>query len=248
MMYPIILCVLAGLSTAVGALLVVMQKKRITDSKIALFQGFAAGVMLTISVFDLLPESFIGYYSFMNSEDALKSVFSLFILGWIIGSLFIKLVVPTKSDENLVNRLTLITILVMALHNIPEGMLTMFVSSSDINMGMRVSFAVALHNFPEGISIAAPILYLTGSKRKAFNRSLLVGIIEPVAGIFLYLLLKDIVNEGFINGLMPIIAGIMCQASIIELIPNGMKISRNTHIIYGIILGVFIMSIGILAF
>lgn len=54
MYYPFLLCALAGLSTSLGAVFVILGGG-INDDKMSFYEGFAAGVMLAVSRFDLIP-------------------------------------------------------------------------------------------------------------------------------------------------------------------------------------------------
>jgi zinc transporter, ZIP family len=45
----------------------------------------------------------------------------------------------------------------------------------DPAVGVAIAVAVAIHNIPEGIAVSVPIYYATGSRRKAFFYSFLVG-------------------------------------------------------------------------
>src|SRR5690606_34321461 len=83
-------------------------------------------------------------------------------------------------DAAHLRRIGLLTALVVALHNVPEGVATFFAALSDLEVGVAIVVAIALHNVPEGISVAVPIYYATGSRRKAFWISFLSGVAEPV--------------------------------------------------------------------
>lgn len=252
MLYPILICTLAGLSTAVGALVVILSGN-ISKEKMAISQGFAAGVMLAVSLADLMPESFGKYYVYMNAMTAFKAVASLFFWGWIAGTAISAITVPdnlkdTDSTLSSARRMALLTTLVMVLHNLPEGMLTMFTSAGDISFGLKMALAVALHNLPEGMAIASPVLYVTNNKSKAFLQAFMAGMAEPAGGVLSYILLQGFITPAFLNGFMPVVAGVMCQTAVCELIPNSIKISNIKHTIYGIITGIMVMSIGLLLF
>ncbi len=252
MVYPFLMCAMAGLSTGLGGLVVILAGG-VDDRKMAFSQGFAAGVMLAVSFMDLLPETFENYYAYMPVMTAAKAVLSLFFCGWVAGTAITGMVVkdrPSAESETAftVRRTAVITMLVMILHNLPEGMLTVFTSAYDARFGARIAMAVALHNRPEGMAVASPVLYLTHSRRKAFLYSLGTGMAELFGGVTAYILLKNIVTPAFLNGLMPVIAGIMCQAALCEMIPAGEKISDIHHTLYGIIGGIIIMSIGLFVF
>jgi len=252
MLYPVLLCTCAGLSTAMGGLFVALSGN-VDNRKMSFSQGFAAGVMVTVSLADLMKESFLNYYTYMPALMAAKAVLSLFFCGWIAGGAFNSFTDTGEikgENENIytARRMAFITTAVMVVHNLPEGMLTMFTSAENLSFGFEIALAVALHNFPEGMAIASPVLYVTGSRRKAVGQSFLAGMAEPAGGILAYLLLSDFVSRAFLNGLIPVIAGIMCQASVCEMIPAGARLSNIKHTICGIIAGTAIMSIGLMAF
>ncbi len=250
MFYPVLMCTLAGMATAVGGLIVVMGGV-IDNKKMSLSQGFAAGVMLAVSVMDLMPESFGHYNVYMPFATALKAVLSLFFTGRVIGGAIEGVALPkTVTDENeaVVKRMAVITTAVMVIHNLPEGVLTMFTSARDARFGARMAFAVALHNLPEGLAIASPVYYVTKSKFRAFMLTFLAGMAELFGGAVAYILLKDFITPDFLNGLMPIIAGIMCQAAVAELIPAGVKLSNFKHTLYGILCGIILIAIGLFMF
>lgn len=249
MLYPFAVCAFAGLSTGLGGLLAACVPD-IDGQKMSFSQGFAAGVMLEVSFFDLLPQTYLTYYEYMPVMTAAKAVLSLFFCGWVAGTAITGMAekVPDTADNlitHTLRRTAFITILVMVIHNLPEGMLTVFTSAHDVQAGARIGLAVALHNMPEGLAVAAPVLYITHSRMKAFLYSLATGMAELTGGVAAYLLLKDVITPAFLNGIMPVIAGIMCQAAICEMIPAGQKISDIHHTIYGIITGIVIMSIGL---
>ncbi len=252
MFYPVIVCTFAGLATALGGVFIIINGG-ITEKGLSVSQGFAAGVMLAVSALDLIPESYSVYYTYMPALTAFKAVASLFAAGWIIGGLVSSVALPTRPyTENdtlsTVRRMALITMAVMVIHNLPEGMLTIFTSSADISMGLKMAVAVALHNIPEGMAIASPLLYTTGSRTKAFLWSLAAGMAEPLGGILAYTLLKNIITPAFLNGFMPMVAGVMCQAAICELVPTAAKLSNIKHTFYGIITGIAVMAIGLFMF
>lgn len=251
MLYPLIMCALAGLSTGIGGLIVAFTGIP-DDRKMAFSQGFAAGVMLAVSVMDLLPETFATYYVYMPFVTAIKAVLALFFCGWTAGAATASMVIKDNAADSdivhTVRRTAAITIMVMVMHNLPEGILTVFSSSHSMEKGIKITMAVALHNLPEGIAVASPVLYLTGKSVKAFAYSLLTGMAELAGGVTAYFLLKGIMTPALLNGIMPVVAGVMCQAAICEMIPAGGKISDFQHTLYGIITGILAMSIGLFMF
>lgn len=251
-MHPVIMCALAGFSTGLGALPVVANGG-ITNSKMSFYQGFAAGVMLTVSVADLIPHSAGYYMGYLRRDTALFCTASLVLCGWIIGAMAGSLCDVTETDirddtKRAAYRLSVLTTFIMVLHNLPEGMLTIFTSARDAQLGLRVTAAVALHNIPEGMAIAAPVLYVTGSKIRAVAQSIAAGMAELAGGLLAYLVFKSNINPAFLNGLMPVIAGIMCRTAATELIPAAARLSNIKHTVRGIMAGILVMLAGIFAF
>ncbi len=247
MLYSIFLCTFASLSTAIGGLIVVLLKK-ISDKTMAISQGFAAGVMLAVSFVDMLPECYNNSIKYMTKDYVITGIIVLFIVGWIIGIFVEDLVVPEKTEQTeqmyTAKKLSLITTAVIVLHNLPEGVLTIFSGMNNQRFGLSMAMAIALHNLPEGIAVAAPVMYLTNSKMKAFIQSLLTGLAELFGGLLALILLHRFISESFINGLLAIIAGIMAQASVCQLIPTGAKFTQFKDVFIGILLGVIVMCLG----
>lgn len=247
MLYSIFLCTFASLSTAIGGLIVVLLKK-ISDKTMAISQGFAAGVMLAVSFVDMLPECYNNSIKYMTKDYVITGIIVLFIVGWIIGIFVEDLVVPEKTEQTeqmyTAKKLSLITTAVIVLHNLPEGVLTIFSGMNNQRFGLSMAMAIALHNLPEGIAVAAPVMYLTNSKMKAFMQSLLTGLAELFGGLLALILLHRFISESFINGLLAIIAGIMAQASVCQLIPTGAKFTQFKDVFIGILLGVIVMCLG----
>ncbi len=83
--------------------------------------------------------------------------------------------------------------IVLILHNLPEGIATFLSSYHNTSLGIKLSIAIMLHNIPEGISIAVPIYYATKNrKKKAIKATLLSGLSEPVGALLAFVFLKKI--------------------------------------------------------
>ena len=159
MFYPLLISSIAGISTAIGAVIIICSKN-ITDNQMGLSQGFAAGVMLAVSVLDILPESYENYFVYINEFNAAKAVGVLFVAGVIMGWAVCGVALPDtavdRSDKTAsAKRMALVTTAVMVFHNMPEGVLTFFSAAKDLTMGAKMALAVALHNVPEGMTSGA---------------------------------------------------------------------------------------------
>lgn len=138
--------------------------------------------------------------------------------------------------------------LAIILHNIPEGIATFLSTENNISLGLSLAIAITLHNIPEGISISVPIYYAKKSKIKAFTYTLIAGLSEPLGALIAYLFLKNIVNDTLMGILMALIAGIMLQIAIYELLPTSLNYKNKKTTIKYFILGIIFMTINHLLF
>ena len=244
-MYAFLLSSIAGFSTLIGFLFIFINKNRVGVISKAL--GFASGVMLTISIIDLIPNSLdliIKEYKFIYT---LILVLSGFFIGVILSSIIDSNVEKSSKQSSKLYKLGIITMLVIMMHNIPEGIATYITSTQNISLGITLTIAIALHNIPEGISISIPIYYSTNSKLKAFIYTLISGLSEPIGAIIAYIFLAKFVNNTILGIIYSVIAGMMVNISINELYKESVNYDKKSTFLYFVI-GSFIMIINHLLF
>ena len=244
-MYAFLLSFIAGISTLIGFLFIFIKKDR--EGVISKALGFASGVMITISLIDLIPNSLdliIKNYKFIR---AIFLVLIGFLIGIIISSIIDLKVGEVSKKENKLYKLGIITMLVIMMHNIPEGIATFITTTNDIKLGIVLTIAIALHNIPEGISISIPIYYSTNNKIKAFFYTFVSGMSELFGAIIAYLFLAKFINNTILGILYSIIAGMMINIGINELYKESIIYNKKNTIIYFII-GSFIMILNHILF
>ncbi|MBQ9019090.1 MAG: ZIP family metal transporter [Bacilli bacterium] len=242
-MYAFLITFLAGISTVLGIIPTYFNSKY-KDNIINISLSFACGIMISISLFSLIPESinYIGF-SFINVILLL-----IFINIGLIISTYIDKKITKKIDNNYLYKLGLVSIIALILHNIPEGITTFLTTSSNFRIGLTLSLAIALHNIPEGISIAVPIYYSTGSHKKAFIYTFISGFSELIGGILSYIFLSKFINNFILSIILGVTSGIMIQISLFELLPNSLKYKNYFNTFIGFILGFIIMIICVFIF
>lgn len=244
-LYAFILSFLAGISTVIGALVIFFDKKK-NNNIITVSLSFAAGVMICVSLTDLLPNCFkmILNTSYVFPRIILTLIFM--VIGIIISMLIDKYL-PTEyenKDNNGLYKIGIISMVAIILHNIPEGIATFITSSSNIKLGITLTLAIALHNIPEGISIAVPIYHSTGNKFKSIIYALFSGMSEIIGSILAYLFLAPYINDHIMSALYAIIAGIMIHISVYELIPGAYKDSTLKKVLKYFLIGAIVMVIS----
>ena len=231
------LSLIAGLSTIIGSIFIFFKKnKNVLLNSFA----FAAGVMITVSLIDLIPESFSYLSTYYYPFPALLFVLICFVIGILISS-FIDYYIP---ENNPIYKIGIISLIAIIMHNIPEGMATFIASNTDIKLGITLTIAIALHNIPEGITIALPIFYSTKSRKRALLYTTIAGLSEFFGALITCIFLKDYITYKFMGYLLAIIAGIMIQISFYELLPEIWKARQKRGILY-FLLGSIIMFLSI---
>ena len=236
--YSFIITIIAGLSTLIGFIPVLFNIKD-KDRLINKSLSFASGVMISISLFSLLPESITLLLVNKSNFILIKVIIFIFIgiiISIIINKLFNK--IPNK-----LYKLGLFNMVALLLHNIPEGILTFSSTTMNKSFGTMIALSIICHNIPEGISISIPIYYSTKSKLKAFLYTLIAGISEPIGGIITYLFLYKYINIFFISNTLLIIIGIMLYIPIYEMLPTALKYKNKKITLIYLILGIIFMII-----
>ena len=83
-------------------------------------------------------------------------------------------------------RSAMVTTAAIVLHNLPEGILTLFTSYASPTLGATLTLAIALHNIPEGIAISVPVYYATNSRVRGALYALLSGLAEPAGALLAF--------------------------------------------------------------
>lgn len=241
-MVPFLITFLAGCSTLVGFLFVYIKShsNKLLISSLA----FASGVMFLISVTDLIPSSFA---SIQSVYYALPSFLlcSLFVVIGVVLSMTIDKYLPDNTyHDSTLYRVGMISMIAIMFHNIPEGIATFLTSNHDLKLGITLAIALALHNIPEGISVAVPIYFSTGSKKRAFLYTLVSGMSEFLGAIIASIFLVGFSNDFFMGCLYAIIAGIMMHISIYELLPSSLKYQKPKITFLFFLIGLLFMYIS----
>ena len=155
---------------------------------------------------------------------------------------------PTGEKGGKLLRLGILSSLVIAVHNFPEGLATFISAMDNPELGASIAFAIALHNLPEGIAVAIPIYYATHKKGRAVGYATLSGIAEPLGGVLGYLVLRSVLTPSLLACVLALVAGIMVYISLDELLPTAESYGEHHIAIIGVISGMVFMSFGLLLF
>jgi ZIP family zinc transporter len=240
-----ILTTLAGLSTTIGSFIAIFYREP-GPRFMAFTMGFSAGVMLLVSFVELLGQGIVMLGFSMAHVAFFVGFLAMFLVDLLLPHTYIMETHEGHSamPEKLKKTAVLVAVGV-AIHNFPEGMVTLAGTLQDPNMGLALAVAVAIHNIPEGIAVAVPIYAVTKSAKKAFAWSFLSGVSEPVGALLAALILMPILNEVVLGWMLCLVAGFMVFISLDELLPVAHSYNEEHVAIFGVTTGMMVMAISL---
>lgn len=254
------LTLMAGLATGIGSCLAFFSKKDNTKF-LSISLGFSAGVMIYVSFVEILVKAKESLVIILGETKGNYLVVLSFFSGMALIGVIDKLIPSYENPHEIKNiseleekkksslyRMGIFSALAIGIHNFPEGLATFISSLENPTLGISIAVAIALHNIPEGIAVSVPIYFSTGDKKKAFKYSFLSGVAEPLGALVGYLILMPFLNELMFGIIFAVVAGIMVFISLDELLPAAEKYGEHHLAIYGVIAGMIVMAISLLAF
>lgn len=233
--YGIVISSIAGIATLVGYLFIYIKADK--NKVISRSLSFASGVMITLSLVDLIPTS-INYLKIGNRCILYSLLF--FVIGFLLCFILNKKI----NNDDILYKTGILSMIGIMIHNIPEGIVTYILSTVDMKLGIVLAIAIILHNIPEGISISVPIYYSKNSKKKAFLYTMISGLSEPFGAFLSMIFLYKYISNFLIAILFSLIAGLMIYISVFELIKTSYKYNNSKiYILYG---SLFILIVEIL--
>lgn len=239
---------LAGLATLLGAAVVLLLKGA-SPRLISASLGLAGGVMICVSFHDLWPHSEV-YFSAVAGHEGGLALAVLFLVGGVLLIALLDRLVPHEGgskqlggEHNDLYHLGMVSLLAIALHNLPEGMATFMANYSGEAIGLTVALAIGLHNIPEGVTVALPIYLATGSRGRALGLTLLAGLAEPFGALIAFLLLRVFLNDFTMGVIFAMAAGIMLYIAIEELLPSSRQYGHKRAALVATFVGITVMPL-----
>ena len=232
----VITSVIAFLITSLGGA-VVFLFKNLNKVFMQIILSFSAGIMIAASFFSLI------LVAIEHSREYGQNPAIITTLGVFCGIIFIvfmtlsieKWLVNNKKFSKLTdkNMKSIISMIAISLHNIPEG-LCMGVAFAGANLvggheaivgAIMLTIGIGIQNFPEGASVSMPLYNSGFSKTKSFLFAMFSGIVEPIFAIVGYFF-TDIISS-ILPFLLTFAAGTMIAVSCIELLPESLENNKN---------------------
>jgi ZIP family zinc transporter len=203
---------LAGIATVLGAILLFFRQEW-SNQILASFLRLAAGVMVGVVIFDLLPSAIV----YAGPGAALKGI----ILGIVIIALFDYLFIARIYPGDSLIRLGYLIILGIAMHDFPEGIAIALGYEMKVRTGAVIALGIGIHNIPEGMAIAAPLIMSGMNRWRILLPTILVGIITPLGTLSGQIIINHYPH--LLPVLLGIASGIMLYLVFFQLLPQAGK-------------------------
>lgn len=239
----IILIILLGsivslIGTMIGASLGIIVK-RPSKKFLGAIIGFAGGLMLSIVVFDLIPEA-------MSSWSFIGTLFFCF-LG-IISIVIIDTKIninENKFKHNTHLKVAFMAALGLMLHNLPEGIIMGCGFASGQSLGLKMSLIIAIHDIPEGIAVSAPLMVSNVKIFKILLYAFLTAFPTAI-GTWIGAYVGSI-SQNILGACLSFASGIMMYVVCGEMLPESNKlwdgVTSSIGILAGIMLGLIMTKI-----
>lgn len=245
-MEDIITSTLVGLffgtfGTTIGGILGACLKTK-SNKFLSFILEFAAGLMIAIVCFELIPDA-MEISNIVNVIiGILFGVTVMMVCDHFVNYRYDK---KAKKGSNSLLKTGIIVGIGLAIHNFPEGLAIGSGFEASIKLGLALAVAICLHDIPEGISMAVPMKSGGMKPSKVIFYTLLSGLTTGIGALFGAML--GTVSEQLISMCLAFAAGAMLYIVSGELIPESNKIYRgriaSVGNIIGFILGIVSMQI-----
>ena len=255
---PVLLALLATLFTwgvtALGASMVFFFKS-INKKILNLMLGFAAGVMIAASFWSLLKPAIemaeengsIGWVPALTGF--LGGGAFLYLIDRILPHLHLGLTRDKAEGIKTSWHRSILLVLAITLHNIPEGLAVGVAFGALANNGdagmmagaIALAIGIGLQNFPEGAAVSIPLRREGFTRRKAFMYGQLSGVVEPIAGVagaFLVTVMTPMLPYA-----LSFAAGAMIFVVAEELIPESQTGNETDLSTIGVMFGFAVMMV-----
>ena len=180
-LYPVLLGLAAFFSTLSGGLLAA----RLSRSRLGALTAFAAGVLIAVPLFDLLPEGLkLAAQGGVRSESILQLTALGFISLYVLERYFS---VHRVCEDGVCRNVRhpkggLLGALELSAHSFVDGFAIGLGFHVATSVGVVVALAVISHDFADGINTVTVMLN-AGNPLKSSVRMLLLDAVAPILGV-----------------------------------------------------------------
>lgn len=164
---------MAGLGAWIAA-----AAKKISHHGLCLLISFAAGALLAVAFFDIIPEAI----HLSGFAPTIVSVLTGYLLFWGITRFVFHICPACAATHTEVNfkAISIAMVVALSIHSFMDGLAIYGGMQSGSKVGVLILLAVAYHKLPEGMALT---LVAIGSGRSRMNAFLLCVLLEATTTI-----------------------------------------------------------------
>lgn len=239
---------LGSFVSLVGGLFL-LWRKNWTEKITPLLIAFAAGAMLAVSFFDLLPEAFETMEELGISSSSIFNSALVGIVAFFIIERFILWSHHHHSNDEMEARPT-IPLLIMGdtVHNFLDGVTIAATFLVSVPLGIVTSLAVGAHEIPQEIGDFATMLHLGIGRKKVIIINIVSALVSFIGVIFGFYVLSA--GSYIIPILLGFAAGNFIYIAASDLIPEihgaykkEKAITQTSFFLLGIVLVYFAINL-----
>ena len=204
--------ILVGLIGALGAYGVVsfFISKR---SKLMYLVSFAAGALVAVSFFDLLPEAIVAQGDLMKTMGYFVAGFVFFLL--IEKSFFYYHCHDTDCQSHASSKLIIFG---DSVHNFLDGIAIAASFLAGPGVGVFITLAIIIHEIPQEIGDYGVLIHNGYSKKKALMYNLFSALAAVAGGVLAFYALNKL--EAYIPYVLAITAGGFVYIATVDILPK----------------------------
>ncbi|WP_068774793.1 ZIP family metal transporter [Paenibacillus sp. FJAT-26967] len=226
---------ISAMATVLGAVPLLFVKT-LSEKWKDILVAFTAGIMVSASTFGLMPQS-------IEESNLIQMTIGLLIGIFVLDRIEKNIPhIDVENDSGIksFDAQTLLVIIALFIHNIPEGLSTGFsYASQSEGLGTMVAISIGAQNMPEGLILGVFLLNSNVSRIKSFLIVTLTGFMEMVSAVIGYFTASYI--DWLVGYGLAFAAGAMLFIAYKELIPESHGHGYERVSTYSFILGLLLM-------
>jgi ZIP family zinc transporter len=207
------------------------------------------GVMVSLVLLELLPESYV-LFSYKTNSIPLTLLIVIGILS--AGFLILKILdhfIPDheKEGEGNLLHIGLLSSIAIMIHNIIEGVAVYSTVVTIFNSGLLLAIGVGLHNIPLGMALSSSFYNKEENKYKSKKLIIAISLSTFIGGLLMFLNASTTVfgfSYLFTAVMITITAGMLIYISFMEILPKLIEEKDKKTVVISTAIGIIILLVS----